>query len=298
MRFATLLAVLSTSCSLEVAAHVQEGKSLNGKSLNGKSLNGKSLNGSGLGDALVWVSLEGIALPNATLDEAWLEGTELVGRAGDQQLEGTELEGAQLAGRAEGGQDVTVRLRRAIAPAPGSDAWSYDLDVWTDQGWVPVCSDGDEALEATALAGWWNPEIGTPGAGGHIDDPDRITFACPGASGGAVGKCLELGYQPWAGLAAHHGSCVRAIRADYCGDGRSYTTDGKLIDIYDAIGVQDDTEDWPFEAEWDAGGARCVTGHNRAADTVPCYRQRIVQSCGRPEHFHSGTLVMTETPPD
>src|SRR5207302_1954997 len=50
----------------------------------------------------------------------------------------------------------------------------------------------------------------------------------------------------------------RMIRADYCGDGTSWTVNGRRINVYDGLGVQTDTASWSFEAEWDAHGARCL----------------------------------------
>jgi hypothetical protein len=50
------------------------------------------------------------------------------------------------------------------------------------------------------------------------------------------------------------------VRADYCGDGHSFTRDGTLIDLYDRLGIQKD-EPGPgmrFEAGWGKDGATCV----------------------------------------
>ena len=58
-------------------------------------------------------------------------------------------------------------------------------------------------------------------------------------------------------LADYHQACTRMLRADYCGDGTPHTVDGTLINIYDGIGIQRDTDDWAFEAEWTTTGARC-----------------------------------------
>ena len=48
------------------------------------------------------------------------------------------------------------------------------------------------------------------------------------------------------------------MRADYCGDGRSFTVDGTPINIYDRLNIQEDTEEWRFEARWNTDGAMCV----------------------------------------
>jgi hypothetical protein len=50
------------------------------------------------------------------------------------------------------------------------------------------------------------------------------------------------------------------MRGDYCGDGRAFTRDGTLIDIYDRIGIQKSDQDpsMSFEAAWGPNGAICV----------------------------------------
>ncbi len=59
-----------------------------------------------------------------------------------------------------------------------------------------------------------------------------------------------------------HAACVQMVRADYCGDGRSHTQGGTLIQVYDDLGVQrrrpPSSEDFTFKAGWTAQGAACV----------------------------------------
>ena len=273
----------------------------NGKSLNGKSLNGKSLNGSALGTAIVWTSLQGVKLNGSTLlDAAWIEGTELVGRVGSSIKRGADFHQAEFQALSDTGRPLRLRAAHIAAPAASGEPWRYTVEYLdTDNRWYPTCLDGTAARASVAIAGWWSPEEGTPGAGGRTDDPARFTFACP--TGGAIGKCIELGYQPWAqvagtSLAGHHESCVRAIRADYCGDGVTHTTDGKLINIHDGLGVQLDTEDWRIEAEWDEAGARCFSPNNRSLDHLSCFKARTSSSCGKASNFAAGSLLMTEMP--
>lgn len=116
---------------------------------------------------------------------------------------------------------------------------------------------------------------------GRIDDlclPDATNeawgFPIPDGRGGfeltcmsgAYGKCVRLGYRPWEErpggppLSALHRACMRMIRADYGGDGTSWTRDGTLIDVYDRFGVQSpqQTGEMSFEAGWSETGAVCV----------------------------------------
>jgi hypothetical protein len=51
------------------------------------------------------------------------------------------------------------------------------------------------------------------------------------------------------------------VRADYCGDGSSWTRDGIRIDLYDRLGIQvpDRSLGMLFEAAWGPQGAICVS---------------------------------------
>jgi hypothetical protein len=89
------------------------------------------------------------------------------------------------------------------------------------------------------VAGRWNLDQGYPGAGGKSSSSSSlVNFACEGV--GAVAKCVDMGYKPWASSTydREHQSCVRMVRADYCGNGISWTQDGMLIDVEDVSQVQ------------------------------------------------------------
>jgi uncharacterized protein YjbI with pentapeptide repeats len=305
---AVLCLLALAACVLEdevgsrgAAIVLENGRDLNGRDLNGRDLNGRDLNGSSLGSTLLWTSLEGVQLGGSILEETWLEGTELVGRNGNGSIfRGAGFEQSEFAAVSDAGHEVRLRLRHVDAPDAGDDRWRYWVEYReTDQQWYPLClDDADEAASAIALDGWWNPEAGVTGGGAKNDDPLKMTFAC---QGGTLGKCVDLGYEPWSEIEAvsldpHHQACVRAVRADYCGDGVAHTTDGKLINIYDGIGIQPDTEDWLIEAEWDGAGARCFSQNNRALSHLSCFKERATSNCGNTAHFASGTLVMTEIP--
>lgn len=97
-----------------------------------------------------------------------------------------------------------------------------------------------------------------PGAwsarGDHVAGPG-VTLAC---EHGAIAKCALWGYAPWVVGDAEHAACTRMVRADYCGDGSSWTRDGTLVDVTDVDGVQQLAGGMAFEAGWDEAGAVCV----------------------------------------
>lgn len=166
-----------------------------------------------------------------------------------------------------------------VCDAPGGcrtncDVWLYDVRVpgSLDSSGQPLglCPAGQLA---TALAGTWD------GTGQFTPSSTLFTFAC---TNGTIAKCTRWGYRPWdtafksdgtsAALAPYHQSCVRAAIADYCADGRSWTRNGTLVDVYDydpAIGLpagfidrtrggvvpQNQAGAFVFESSFDGSGA-------------------------------------------
>lgn len=142
-----------------------------------------------------------------------------------------------------------------------------------DPAWAPLCPKSGAAI---VVSGSWNMQSGEPGnASKEAAKSGEVTFACLGS---AIAKCVTtMGYKPWrsttpaaaAGAAnaaggkpvsldALHQACVRAVRADYCGNGLSMTAEGTQVNFYDSAGIQKDEASWPMEAVWSASGALCV----------------------------------------
>src|SRR6266436_911063 len=103
--------------------------------------------------------------------------------------------------------------------------------------------DTDEPLCEAAPDG---QQTGFPLAGRATAD-NRLVPAGPGdfeiiCAAGALGKCVRFGYHPWEtrsdgrSMRDYYEACVRMVRADYCGDGRTRT--GMAIDIWDDLGIQ------------------------------------------------------------
>src|SRR5262249_8280834 len=144
-----------------------------------------------------------------------------------------------------------------------TDVWMYGVSYnASGTTWTPLCGlDATGApILAIPVAGVWNYSMGVVGGGAYTADPTRFTFGC---RGNATAKRVEWGYKPWktvngVKLTNHHVACTRMVRADYCGDGSTYTVNGTPIDIYDGLGIQLDTAAWQVDAEWQPTGARCV----------------------------------------
>jgi hypothetical protein len=311
-----LVAVLGAGCQSARGGNIAQSEaavvSPNGVSLNGPTLNGVSLNG---------VSLNGVSLNGVGLGEVTLNGT--LFQSGS--ISGTGFIGASFTGTLENGSTILIRidsisnvlsdgnvfLSESSAPsapivdtsASGSDIYFYGVSYFMNEVWSPLCgtlADGSPVL-AIPLQGKWDSRQGVSGGGSKIDDPGYVTFACRGY---ALAKCVELGYRPWArstsdvSLDSYHQACVRMIRADFCGDGRSWTLPSTPVNLYDGLEIQTDTERWNAEAEWIPSGASCISKVRVVFPNMPpCASPRgspLPGRCMDTKHFRMGTLLMSE----
>ncbi|MGG5817203.1 ADYC domain-containing protein [Falsiroseomonas sp. HW251] len=145
------------------------------------------------------------------------------------------------------------------AGAPGIRL--YELDRPEGGAWCNRGPDGQAA--ALAIPGHWDERLTwVPPAG-----PADFHLSC---TAGAIGKCVLAGYAPWRGAALGPllTACVRMFRADYGGDGQSWTRDGMLIAWEDEVvhpgGMG---TEMPFEAGWGPGGAVCLA-HARVPEVA------------------------------
>jgi hypothetical protein len=197
-------------------------------------------------------------------------GTTLRARLPDGSVrEGAALVGAVLT-VAAGGRTLRVRIAAAErdARSPQGEVLLYDFRVLTPNGAEqPLCNaDPDGHRLGLPLAGR------SDRAGVLVsNEPDSFELFCTAEP---QGKCVRLGYAPWRqapdgrSMRYWFNACVRMMRGDYCGDGRPFTRDGTMIDIYDRIGVQrSDDPSLSFEAAWGPDGAICVA-HTRVPEIV------------------------------
>jgi hypothetical protein len=196
-----------------------------------------------------------------------------------QTLAGRDLIGVIL--HLRNAQDQPLEIRIDSVEPHGAEGESgielYDLSRKTGAGvWAPLCKPGaDGRALGFPLPGASPTDDETPAAGGDF------SIAC---TAGARGKCVMLGYRPWAkaddgaSLGPYFAACVRMMRADYCGDGRSHTRAGIKVDIWDRAGVQAPQTDLPFEAAWSPDGAVCL---RRARVPAVATTAEVLRACPR-----------------
>jgi len=243
---------------------------------------------------LVSVGLETLRQADAGVKALRLEGGRLVsspapeGGAAPGGVVGTVLQGTS-----SDGKPVEVAICGAEPSPADPGTVFYRIEAWNAvaQEWENPCVALNRVPDPRALAvsGTWDA------SGAHQDTPGQFTFAC---QNGAIAKCILWGYKPWARhegkpLADLHQACTRMARADYCGNGRSHTSQDTTIDMYDRLGLlQRTTEasgEWnpakaSFEAAWAPDGATCVarTRDGRALASV-------LQEC--PNRFQPDAVV-------
>ncbi|MFL5275221.1 MAG: ADYC domain-containing protein [Myxococcales bacterium] len=317
---AALVAACGGNAANELSARARgvevvtaNGKSINGKSINGKSINGKSINGSMLngksinGTDLTDIYLMSVQLDSPQIDGATVEGVSLHGTVFTGSLGGTNLNPADFAravfhGQLSDGTNLNVRFDQyALLSTAGGDLNSYAVSYETDSGWVSLCgteADGSPVM-AIPVNGQFDYSQGTSTGGVYDSSGPVFTPTCRHY---AAAKCVEMGYQPWATspapLEAYFQTCTRVLRADYCGDGTSFTVDGTLINIYDRLGVQTDTETWMGEAEWGPKGALCMAPQQldrfqNTNSTPSCYATLMSETCGS-GFSNAATLIIDE----
>jgi ADYC domain len=208
------------------------GVRLNGVRLNGVRLNGVRLNGSALAGTL----------PNGTT------------------VSGSGLVGATLTADLVDGSTATLTIASLRVASNGVTYYVVSTASGGRKSYVCGVDAAGTPTPLLMLDGRWNENEGVAGGGGWIDDPTALTLAC---SGSALEKCVDMGYAPWqsareVSLRPYHQACTRLVRADYCGDGRAWTSDGRSVNVYDKLGIQNDTEAWSLEAYWAPQGAACL----------------------------------------
>lgn len=170
-------------------------------------------------------------------------------------VNGVQLNGIQLNGTSLAGGTTGLSLRRLENDPAHPDVAFYEL---THDG-HNVCEGGGKGV---IVPGVWDA------TGARHDSSDVQTFAC---ESGVIAKCVLWGYAPSRVGAEAHQACTRMARADYGGNGISYTREGTAIDVLDSSGAQSYAS-FAFEAGWNANGAVCASRTRYEGPQPSCLR--------------------------
>ena len=221
----------------------------NGMETNGAKLNGAKLNGVALTDVTrLGSAISGLSFAGGSLLSAFDEGTKTT-RIGAQLAETVLAIDIDALGATK-----KVKIKSVVQSAVQPGVYFYNVQSEVAPGvFETICLDGaGNPTEAIPLSKAYDPTTAA-----RIVDNDALTWACRGA---ALAKAIEWGYVPWTSAAMEdaHEAAIRMIRADYCGDGVTHTTNGNTIDVSDKWGIQMPDTNWGIEAKWGPNGAVCL----------------------------------------
>ena len=284
------------------------GLSPNGLSPNGLSPNGLSPNGLSPNEIIInglspnGLSPNGVELNGLSPNGLSPNGTPIGIVGVGTPLSGAGLVGSTWTGHLSDGTNVTIRVDQAQQlTGTNTDVWSYQLSGLVNGTFHPLCVDAAGAPGfAVSVTGTWNLSQGTQDGGSYHAGTADFSIACRGS---AIAKCVEPGFKPWRDAIPELAACVRALRADYCGDGTPHTVNGTMVNIFDDRGIQADAVDWVPEAEWTPEGATCVSKKKNTRfdqvthETPACFPHALKpeNSCGT--GFSGGAAIITELAP-
>jgi len=125
--------------------------------------------------------------------------------------------------------------------------------------WEPACTEDKDPL-SNAVVGSWAlvyDDIKVDTESGHVTPREHSLYL--GCISAAVGKTGNWGYPSWEIGTNYFTTAVRTVRADYCGDGESWTKKGNALQVRDVWGFSDFVNaSNKTEAIWDKRGAACL----------------------------------------
>ena len=190
------------------------------------------------------------------LDSIWAVEGQLFGKIGTTTYQGAAFLNAEVRVRLYTQKYYNVEVPYTIvtyqAPVPG-DMPRYTLKYWDGATHKYLCSpDSVEQAAAVVLDGFTVNKT----SGDVITRSNTLYLGC---ASGAVGKAPTWGYTPWDLGLADFEAMVRMVRADYCGNGVSWTSPGRAISIQDVWGINSFAPSaTTTEAIWGPNGALCL----------------------------------------
>ena len=273
---------------------VDNGIESNGTRFNGTKFNGTKFNGASLGSGAVSnIQFQSGSLLKAfdEVSQSYRTGAQLANVILDFDVDNV-------------GNGKKLKINSVVQSATQPTVYFYDVHNEVSAGnFAALCLDG-ASNPTTAIP---VPKAYDPDTAARLADTNALTWACRGA---AIAKGIEWGYVPWtsAEMEDAHEAAVRMIRADYCGNGVTHTTNGNAIDVSDKWNIQTPDTTWPIEAKWGPNGAVCLNTPRKLQwdrSSIPCaaslpYCTSDGTSTGTPNTSASqyGGLLMTRAVPN
>lgn len=185
---------------------------------------------------------------------------------------GSSYSGMQLVGSkweltlVNGASETPAMMWIASATMVGGGVWRYNFQHLDGNGAVATLCDPDTNGSTFAYP-LTDVTVNTT-TGDVTARQNTLYLAC---ISGALGKAVDWGYAPWDIGVPEYEASVRVVRADYCGDGDSWTQPGTGLQLDDIWGVNDfGSAAAATEALWGANGALCLGSTRVGGQTVTC----------------------------
>jgi hypothetical protein len=166
-----------------------------------------------------------------------------------QQLVGSKWELTLVSGVTE-----TPAVMWISSATNNQGAWQYTFQHHDEYGNIAYLCDAD--LDGSVAAVPVDGITVNSATGDILSRSNTLYLAC---TSGAIGKAVLWGYKPWDITVSDFEAAVRVVRADYCGDGQSWTTPGTPLQLQDVWGVNSfSAASASNEAVWGEAGALCL----------------------------------------
>ena len=219
------------------------------------------------------------------LDEFWAFEGQLFGRKGTLIYSGTDFINARFSLTAWG--DPISLLVTAVTPPPpampGESFWLY-LFTWDNGlgGTTPACLPTEPGGDLRAIV---HDDLVIDGATGVASTrPDTVYIAClRGAAGEVAYGPLGYGFRPFEIGTYAFTAAMRFLRADYCGDGTTWTKYGQPISYSDKWSIGGGVQLGHTDAVWGMSGALCIGEALRAGHVyadITCSSGVVPPKCG------------------
>jgi hypothetical protein len=165
---------------------------------------------------------------------------------------------------------LTVKVTKCGPPGKGAQPCVVQVEQGAGicMGAIGRIEDSKRDRGVMVVNGYWDL------TGKWQNDSTVVTLACNAAMGfdqslsadGAITSCA----QTWRYEPDDHRNeflaCIRAVRADYCGDGVAHTMVSTDFDLNDGVHKANCSDTRAFEADWSPDGAVCFA-HPRWDDS-------------------------------
>ena len=189
-----------------------------------------------------------------TVDRVRAVDGEIQAGLGTTSFFGQQLVGSKWELTLISGQTQTPAMMWIASATNNQGAWQYTFQHYDGQGNVANLCEPDPQGDLSAIPIADMTVNNT--TGDLIARNNTLYLAC---TSGAIGKAVLWDYMPWDISMAEFEAVVRVVRADYCGDGQSWTTLGSPLQLKDVWGVNNFANaSASNEALWGLSGALCV----------------------------------------